>query len=90
MRQENTYRHTQLFYYITRLHVSTHYPGHQQVAAHLEVGMFTSVTVYIFFFVLIVTPTGMNQVKRSVTYSLREESNRLTDFHEVSYPLYTI
>ena len=29
-------------YCITPLHVSTHYPGDHQVAAHLQVGMFTT------------------------------------------------
>jgi hypothetical protein len=41
-KEENIHNHTQhlLYHYI---HVSTHYPGHHQVAAHLEVGMFTTV-----------------------------------------------
>jgi hypothetical protein len=38
---ENKQSHT-TFYYITRPHVSTHHLSHHQVAAHLEVGMFTT------------------------------------------------
>jgi hypothetical protein len=43
LRRSRKYKqsHTAL-YYITQLQVSTHYSGHHQVAAHLEVGMFTT------------------------------------------------
>jgi hypothetical protein len=41
--------HTTL-YHITRLHVSTHYPSDNQVAAHPEVGMFTTAKARLILF----------------------------------------